>query len=72
MYPIVSITTSYVSEEDTMERLGIEAKEAEAFKLQNLEEGAARNAETKVATPENGETKVATPSNGETKVGYTK
>uniref|UniRef100_A0A7N2LB85 Uncharacterized protein n=1 Tax=Quercus lobata TaxID=97700 RepID=A0A7N2LB85_QUELO len=62
MYPIVSITTSYVSEEDTMERLGIEAKEAEAFKLQNLEEGAARNAETKVATPENGETKVATPN----------
>ncbi|KAM4072935.1 hypothetical protein ACB094_11G177300 [Castanea mollissima] len=60
MYPIVSITTSYVAEEDTMERLGIEAKEAEALKLQNLEEGAARNAETKAATPENGETKAAT------------
>ncbi|KAL0006825.1 hypothetical protein SO802_008327 [Lithocarpus litseifolius] len=68
MYPIVSITTSYVAEEDTMERLGIEAKEAEALMIQNLEEGAARNGETKAATPENGETKAATPSNGETEV----
>uniref|UniRef100_A0A2N9I189 Protein DETOXIFICATION n=1 Tax=Fagus sylvatica TaxID=28930 RepID=A0A2N9I189_FAGSY len=40
MYPIVSITTSFVAEEDTMERLGLEAEaqKLEANKLENLEE----------------------------------
>jgi hypothetical protein len=67
MYPIVSITTSFVAEEDTMERLGLEAEaqKLEANKLENLEEGATpKNGETEVSTPKNGETKVSSPKNG--------
>lgn len=67
MYPIVSITTSFVAEEDTMERLSLEAEaqKLEANKLENLEEGATpNNGETKVSTPKNGETKVSSPKNG--------
>lgn len=54
MYPIVSITTSFVAEEDTMDRSAIEAQEVEGKKLENLEEASPKNVEMQEPSPKNG------------------
>lgn len=54
MYPIVSITTSFVAEEDIMDKSSIEAEEVEGKKLENLEEASPKNVEMKEPSPKNG------------------
>jgi hypothetical protein len=54
MYPIVSITTSFVAEEDTMDRSAIEAQKVEGKKLENLEEASPKNVEMQEPSPKNG------------------
>ncbi|XP_062173806.1 protein DETOXIFICATION 43-like [Alnus glutinosa] len=53
MYPIVSITTSFVAEEDTMDRSAIEAQKVEGKKLENLEEASPKNVEMQEPSPKN-------------------
>ena len=73
MYPIVSITTSFVAEEDIMDKSSIEAEKVEGKRLENLEEASPKNVEMKEgkklenleeASLKNVEMKEPSPKNG--------